>query len=135
MATGSEHLTLLGKKVALPQRPEEAVLEKIANQWCEADYEVNLICEEFTCICPVTSQPDFAKIYITYTPDEWLIESKALKLYLGSYRNVGMFHEFVINKICHDFVQLLNPKRIEVRGEYSARGGIRIVPVARWGRS
>ena len=80
----------------------------------------------------MTSQPDFAKILIEYRPDQLLIESKSLKLYLGSYRNVGIFHEFVVNAICHDLVQVLRPRSIEVKGEFSTRGGIRIVPIARW---
>lgn len=122
----------LGEKVALPSKPDRAILEIIPNQWTDADYEVNLICEEFTCLCPVTAQPDFAKIFITYTPDKALVESKSLKLYLGSFRNEGVFHEFVINKICDDLGTLLQPKKLEVRGEFSTRGGIRIVPLARW---
>jgi 7-cyano-7-deazaguanine reductase len=126
------HLLQLGKATPLPQRPEEAKLESIPNRWPASDYTVQLICEEFTCLCPMTGQPDFAKIVIEYRPDKWLIESKSLKLYLGSYRNVGIFHEFVVNAICHDLVQLLGPRTIEVRGEFSTRGGIRIVPVARW---
>ena len=83
-------------------------------------------------MCPLTEQPDFAKIVIEYSPDASLVESKSLKLYLGSYRNVGVFHEFVVNAICHDLVTLLQPKWIEVRGDFSARGGIRILPTVRW---
>jgi len=125
-------LSILGSKVDQPTHPDQATLEVIPNRWVDANYEVNLICEEFTCVCPMTSQPDFAKILINYIPDQLLVESKALKLYLGSYRNLGIFHEFVINKICHDLVTALKPKEIEVKGEFSARGGIRIVPVSRW---
>ena len=125
------HLTQLGSKTPLPQAPEEAKLEAIPNHWKNSDYTVQLICEEFTCLCPMTKQPDFAKIFIEYRPGEWLVESKSLKLYLGSYRNTGIFHEFVVNQICHDLVQILKPRFIEVRGEFSVRGGIRIVPIAR----
>ena len=105
------------------------------NRWKTSDYVVQLICEEFTSLCPMTKQPDFAKIVIEYRPDQWLIESKSLKLYLGSYRNTGIFHEFVVNQICHDLVEVLKPHLIEVRGEFSVRGGIRIVPTARWSSS
>ena len=125
------HLTQLGSKTLVPQSPEEAKLEAIPNRWPNSDYTVQLICEEFTCLCPMTKQPDFAKIMIEYRPAEWLVESKSLKLYLGSYRNTGIFHEFVVNQICHDLVQILKPRFIEVRGEFSVRGGIRIVPIAR----
>jgi 7-cyano-7-deazaguanine reductase len=127
-------LVQLGSKSPLPHSPKEAKLEAIPNLWLESDYTVQLICEEFTCLCPVTGQPDFAKIYIEYRPGEHLVESKSLKLYLGSYRNEGIFHEFVVNAICSDLVDILNPKTIEVRGEFSSRGGIRIVPTARWVR-
>lgn len=126
------HLTQLGKVTAMPKTPQEAVLEAIPNKWPQSSYTVQLVCEEFTCVCPLTNQPDFAKIFIEYRPDAHLVESKSLKLYLGSYRNVGIFHEFVINAICHDLVKILQPHFIEVRGEFSTRGGIRIIPVVRW---
>ena len=125
-------LEILGKQTAFPKLPDEAKLEVIPNKWPKANYEVNLICNEFTCLCPVTSQPDFAEIIINYVPGQHLVESKSLKLYLSSYRNVGIFHEFVVNKICDDLVKVLQPKKIEVKGEFSVRGGIRIVPVVRW---
>jgi 7-cyano-7-deazaguanine reductase len=126
------HLQQLGKPTPLPQSPQEALLESIPNRWPQSDYVVQLVCEEFTCVCPLTGQPDFAKIFIEYCPDQYLVESKSLKLYLGSYRNIGIFHEFVVNAICHDLVTLLKPQSIEVKGEFSARGGIRIMPIARW---
>lgn len=128
------NLSILGEKTPQPQHPDEATLEVIPNRFPEANYEVNLICQEFTCICPITSQPDFAQITIHYLPDQWLVESKSLKLYLGSYRNLGIFHEFVINKICEDLTKALKPKWIEVKGDFSPRGGIKIVPIARYGR-
>jgi 7-cyano-7-deazaguanine reductase len=126
------HFIQLGASTPLPKSPQEAKLEVIPNRWPASDYTVQLFCEEFTCVCPMTSQPDFAKIIIEYCPDQLLIESKSLKLYLGSYRNVGIFHEFVVNAICHDLVQVLRPRSIEVKGEFSARGGIRIIPIVRW---
>jgi len=134
MEKTSYSLEALGNKTPLPKTPEEASLEAIPNHWPEANYEVNLYCEEFTCLCPVTSQPDFATIDICYIPDKKLVESKSLKLYLGSYRNTGIFHEYVVNKILNDLVTLLEPKRMQVKGNFSTRGGIRIVPVATYER-
>lgn len=123
---------LLGKPVPWPTNPDQAVLEPIPNQWPNSHCEVELHCDEFTCICPITSGPDFAKILIRYVPDQFLVESKALKLYMASYRNVGMFHEFVVNKICDDFVKAIRPKSVEVRGDFAVRGGIRIVATSHW---
>ena len=126
-------LTQLGNQIEQPKSPDEATLEVIPNHWKDSSYVVNLFCEEFTCICPVTGQPDFAEMHIQYIPNETLVESKSLKFYLGSYRNHGIFHEFVVNKILDDLKTALNPKWIEVRGEFRSRGGIRIVPVATYG--
>lgn len=127
-------LSLLGaSKVDYPQHPDEARLEAIPNQWREHDYIINLDCHEFTCLCPKTGQPDFAKIYISYIPGEFLIESKALKLYLFSFRNHGIFHEFVINKIASDLAQVLKPKYIKVVGDFMPRGGIAIKPCVQLG--
>lgn len=130
-----EELTILGTKTPWPKSPQEAKLEAIPNMWPSSTYTVQLICEEFTCVCPLTGQPDFAKIIIEYRPDKFLVESKSLKLYLGSYRNEGIFHEFVVNAICHDLVELLQPHNMEVRGEFYSRGGIRIIPTARFEKS
>ncbi len=88
------------------------------------DYEINMECPEFTCLCPRTGQPDFAVVYITYVPDRLCIELKALKLYLWSYRNEGAFHEAVINKILDDLVFACKPRRMEVEGSFNVRGGI-----------
>jgi 7-cyano-7-deazaguanine reductase len=123
-------LSILGSNVAQPTNPDDATLETIPNRWPNSNYVVNLYCEEFTCICPITGQPDFGKIVISYVPKEKLVESKALKLYLGSYRNQGIFHEFVVNKICNDLKEVLHPKKLEVKGEFRPRGGIAIVPIA-----
>lgn len=107
---------------------EEARLELIKNQWRDNDYWVHLDCQEFTCVCPKTGQPDFAVIEIHYVPDEFLIESKSLKLYLFSFRNLGIFHEFAVNKIAHDLFTVLKPKCLKVRGNFRSRGGIAINP-------
>ena len=127
-----DYLTHLGRKVTPPTEVDPSFLEPIPNQWANANYFVNLVCDEFTSLCPVTNQPDFGTIYITYTPGEWLVESKSLKLYLFGYRNTGTFAEHCVNRICNDLVLVIKPRQIEVRGEFTPRGGIRIVPVARW---
>jgi 7-cyano-7-deazaguanine reductase len=116
----------------LPQHPEDYKLEVIPNRWSGTDSEVELICNQFTCICPLTSQPDHAKIVIKYIPDEYLIESASLNHHLISYENVEIFHEFAINKICHDIAQAISPIAIEVTGHFEERGGIIINPTARW---
>jgi len=108
------------------------VLERFANKFPNKDtdsYVVQLECPEFTALCPKTKQPDFAKIVIEYTPNEWLVESKSLKLYLFSFRNHGSFHEEVINTIANDLNNLLKPKWISVKGDFFPRGGISINPI------
>lgn len=109
------------------------VLEAIENKNIGRNYFVKLTCEEFTCVCPVTHQPDFATIKIRYIPDEKLVESKSLKLYLASFRNVGIFHEEVANKIADDLIKLLNPRYLEVEGLFKVRGGISIEPFVNFG--
>ena len=109
-------------------------LEAIENKNIGKNYFVKLTSEEFTCVCPITHQPDFAKIIIRYIPDEKLVESKSLKLYLTSFRNTGIFHEEVVNKIANDLIKLLNPKYLEVQGIFSVRGGIAINPFVNFGR-
>lgn len=112
-------------------QPNKSLIEIIPNQWPNADYEISLICEEFTCLCPVTGKPDFAAIYISYVPNDHIVEIMSLKSYLSSFRNTTIFQEFAINQICDDLSFILDPKSIEVRGEFAARGGIRIIPTAR----
>jgi 7-cyano-7-deazaguanine reductase len=129
-----DNLSLLGaSQTEYPSHPDEAKLETISNQWQENNYLVELDCPEFTCVCPKTGQPDFARIQIKYIPDQLLIESKALKLYLFAFRNQGIFHEFAINKIAHDLAEAIKPKYLEVRGEFMPRGGIAINPSVRLG--
>ena len=109
-------------------------LEAIPNKNSDKNYFVKLTSEEFTCVCPVTGQPDFATIKIRYIPDKFLVESKSLKLYLTSFRNTGIFHEEVANKIADDLIKLLNPRYLEVEGNFSVRGGISIEPFVTFGR-
>ena len=119
------HLTLLGRN-AQPSKQ----LEAFPNHNPERRYTITLTCDEFTCVCPATGQPDFATITIKYIPDQKIVESKSLKLYLWSYRNEGVFHEHVTNTICDDLVKALNPHWIEVTGAFKVRGGISITVVA-----
>lgn len=99
-------------------------MEAIENKYRERDYEVNIRFPEFTCLCPMTTQPDFAEIIIDYVPNELLVELKSLKFYLNSFRDKGIFHEEAVNKILGDFVEKISPKRIEVTGNFHVRGGI-----------
>jgi len=113
-------LTLLGHEVRQPTRQ----LETFPNLNPERRYTVQLVCPEFTCVCPMTGQPDFATITIRYIPDQKIVESKSLKLYLWSYRNEGVFHEHVTNKILDDLVAALDPIECHVTGAFAVRGGI-----------
>ena len=99
-------------------------LETFPNPRPGRDYEINMECPEFTCVCPRTGQPDFATIRIRYVPAQLCVELKSLKLYLWSYRDEGAFHEAVINRILDDLVQALRPKTMTVVGDFNVRGGI-----------
>lgn len=116
-----EGLTLLGRE-AKPSKKLEAFPNRTADRF----YLVNLETDEFTCVCPATGQPDFATIRIHYVPDEKIVESKSLKLYLWSYRDEGVFHEHVVNQILEDLVKTLDPHWIKVDGIFNVRGGIGI---------
>lgn len=117
-----EGLTLLGREVIEPVRK----LETFPNQHPGRRYTVTLVCPEFTCVCPITGQPDFATITIRYIPDQRILESKSLKLYLWSYRQEGAFHEHVTNQILDDLVEALDPLTCHVTGAFNVRGGISI---------
>ena len=99
-------------------------LETFKNSHSDRDYEVEMECPEFTCLCPKTGQPDFAEIEIRYIPNKLCVELKSLKLYLWSYRNEGAFHEKVINNILDDLVEVSSPRWMEVIGAFNVRGGI-----------
>jgi 7-cyano-7-deazaguanine reductase len=107
---------------------DPGLLESFPNKNPKNDQWVTFVCTEFTSLCPLTGQPDFAKIFINYIADRTMVESKALKLYLFSFRNHGDFHEDCIQKICNDLTRLLNPRYLEVVGEFTPRGGIAIFP-------
>lgn len=128
-------LTLLGnKKTVYSDKYNPDALETFVNKHPDNDYMVTFDCPEFTSLCPITGQPDFAKIIINYIPDIKMVESKSLKLYLFSFRNQGDFHEDCINIIMKDLVKLMNPKYLEVKGIFTPRGGIAIYPFANYGR-
>ena len=130
--TGS--ISLLGNKnvrYSTDYSPE--VLETFPNKHRENDYFVKFNCPEFTSLCPITGQPDFATIYISYIPADLMVESNSLKLYLFSFRNHGDFHEDCVNIIMKDLIKLMSPKYIEVWGKFLPRGGISIDPYCNYG--
>lgn len=127
MAEQSYHtLDQLGKTTDLPASPEEAVLETVPNPHVGTDYLVRFACPEFTSLCPVTGQPDFAHLVIDYAPEDLLVESKALKLFLGSFRNHGAFHEDCTVQIAKRLIEAMNPKWLRIGGYWYPRGGIPI---------
>ena len=127
-------LKSLGKVTAYKYDYAPEFLEAIPNVNSGRDYFVTLTSDEFTCLCPITHQPDYATIKIRYVPDAKLVESKSLKLYLTSFRNHGTFHEEVVNTIADDLIKLLEPRYLEVEGNFCVRGGISIVPFVNYGR-
>ena len=131
----NENLTLLGgRKTEYRSDYAPEVLETFENKHRDNDYWVRFNCPEFTSLCPITGQPDFAEIIISYVPDVKMVESKSLKLYLFSFRNHGDFHEDCVNTIMKDLIELMDPKYIEVFGRFTPRGGISIHPYANYGR-
>ena len=116
-----DRLTILGKE-SMPSRK----LETFPNHHPKRDYMVTMHTEEFTCVCPLTGQPDFAKIKIQYIPDKLILESKSLKLYLQSFRNEGTFHEHVTNVILDDIVAALAPRWCKITADFTVRGGVGI---------
>ena len=133
MARENEGLKSLGKKTEYNFNYTPEILEKFNNKHVENDYFIKFNCPEFTSLCPITGQPDFATIYISYIPDKYCVESKSLKLYLFSFRNHGDFHEDCVNIIMKDLIKLLNPRYIEVWGKFLPRGGLSIDPYANYG--
>ena len=125
---------ILGNKTDYPTQYAPEVLEAFDNKHPDVDYFVKFNCPEFTSLCPITSQPDFATIYISYIPDKKLVESKSLKLYLFSYRSKGEFHENCVNTIMKDLLALMEPKYIEVWGKFMPRGGLSIDPYCNYGK-
>lgn len=139
-----DHLKSLnaGATVYRHDHPDPGVLEAFDNPFAISEMNpvravgtLHIECPEFTCLCPMTGQPDFARIVIDYQPDERCLESKSLKLYLGSFRMFGEFHEACVNRICNDLVRLLDPVWLTVRGEFTPRGGIPFWPTAEYRKS
>lgn len=125
-------LKLLGNATApLPAEPSPAILETFANRYALRDYWIRFASTDFTSLCPVTGQPDFARITIDYVPDAICIETKSLKFYLTSYRNTPSFNEEVVNRILEDLVAACGPRRMIVHGQFAARGGISVAVEAR----
>lgn len=118
-------------KTEYPDKYDPSMLEVFANPQIATPYEISIDAPEFTSLCPITAQPDFAKIVIIYSPDQLCVESKALKLYLFSFRNSGVFHEAVVNMIAKDLFDIMKPHWIEVEGQFMPRGGISIWPKVR----
>ena len=129
-----EGLKVLGAKTKYKTDYAPEVLEAFVNKHQGNDYWVEFTCPEFTSLCPITGQPDFAEINIAYIPAEKMVESKSLKLYLFSFRDHGDFHEDCVNIIMKDLVRLMQPKYIEVTGFFTPRGGISIYPYANYGK-
>ena len=132
--TFHDDLTQLGKKAKIARNPEKAVLETFANPHPNTDYVIRLTAPEFTTLCPITGQPDFATIVVDYVPSGRLVESKSLKLFLGSFRNYGSFHEECTVYIHNRLKEVMAPKFIRVTGLWYARGGITIDVVVETGK-
>jgi len=127
-------VNLLGNTgVQYPTTYTPEILESFVNKHPDNDYMVTFHCPEFTSLCPMTAQPDFATMIINYIPGPRMVESKSLKLYLFSFRNHGDFHEDCVNIIMKDLIKLMQPKYIEVKGVFTPRGGISIYPFANYG--
>ncbi len=124
--TDTSALTQLGHKVAWPTSPDQAVLERVAAPAPGKQYVVRFTCPEFTTLCPLTGQPDFAHIVIDYVPRDWIVESKSLKLFLGSFRNHGTFHEGCTMQIAERLVATLDPVWIRIGAYWYPRGGMPI---------
>lgn len=116
----------LGRDSALPASPEDAVIDRVPNPHADTNYVARFTCPEFTSICPVTGQPDFATLVIDYVPDQWLAESKAFKLFLHSFRNHGAFHEDCTVHIGRRLAERLAPRWLRIGGYWYPRGGIPI---------
>lgn len=129
-----DELNSLGKSTSYGFNYNPEVLETFENKHPGNDYWVKFNCPEFTALCPITGQPDFATLYISYIPDIKMVESKSLKLYLFSFRNHGGFHEDCVNIIMKDLIRLMDPRYIEIWGKFTPRGGISIDPWCNYGK-
>lgn len=129
---GISQLKSLGQsKTDYPREYDPTVLEKFPNPQTHTPYTIDITAPEFTSLCPKTGQPDYATILVKYSPDKWCVESKSFKLYLGSFRQTGAFHEDITNRIAQDLFDLLDPWWVEVTGQFTPRGGISFWPSVR----
>jgi 7-cyano-7-deazaguanine reductase len=127
-STAKNDLTLLGRsETSLPSSPEEATLETFDNKNKSRDYWIKLDCPEFSSLCPVTGQPDSARISIRYVPDALCVETKSLKFYLASFRNQPGFNEEIANRIADDLIAVCNPRKLVVEAQFAPRGGISLM--------
>ena len=133
MERNPEQFKKLGHETEYEYEYNKELLEAFETEHTRS-YLINMDCFEFTSLCPITKQSDFATIKISYIPDKLCVESKSLKLSLFSFRNVGIFHEDLVNVILNDLIELLKPKYIEVLGDFNSRGGISIKPYANYGK-
>jgi 7-cyano-7-deazaguanine reductase len=126
-ASDTSNLSLLGRSESrLPASPEEAKLEFFQNRHPQRDYWIHLDCPEFSSLCPVTGQPDMARLQIRYVPDQLCVETKSLKFYLASFRNLPSFNEDIVNRVLTDLSHGCKPRRMVVRGTFGSRGGIQL---------
>ena len=124
---GVNGLKLLGRsETHYPTKPSADILETFPNRYPQRDYWIRFDCEDFTSLCPITGQPDFARLRIEYVPDARCVETKSLKFYLASFRNTASFNEEISNRIMEDLVTACEPRQILVHGEFAARGGISV---------
>ena len=126
MTDSPEGLTQLGRPVGLPESPDAARIERVANPHPDTPYLVRFTCPEFTTLCPITGQPDFAHLVIDYVPRDWLVESKSLKLYLGAFRNHGAFHEACTLGVAKRLIAEIAPAWLRIGGYWYPRGGMPI---------
>lgn len=128
--TQPPELTLLGKASSFPNSPDQAPLEAFPNRTPGRKYTIQLETHEFSSLCPVTGQPDAARIVITYVPAEKCVETKSLKYYLASYRNFPAFNEAIVNRILDDMIAAVAPHWMKVEGKFAQRGGIQLTTIA-----
>tara|TARA_Y100000748_G_scaffold291767_1_gene279576 strand:- start:149 stop:505 length:357 start_codon:yes stop_codon:yes gene_type:complete len=116
----------------MANEPNYSDLEIVNNEYLDRDYNIDVSVPEFNCVCPKTGLPDFANIKIQYVPDKHIVELKSLKLYMVKFRNVGIFHEHVTNRILDDIVKAASPKKIKIIGDFNARGGVKTSVEVNW---
>lgn len=130
-----DDLHFLGKQAPFPESPDQAALDTFPNPGSPGGYTITLNCAEFSSLCPVTGQPDYARITITYRPDKLCVETKSLKYYLAAFRNTAAFNEAIVNRMLDTLVEAIHPVEMTITGAFGARGGIALTVEARHPRS